>query len=182
MIHTVSNCPDKTAFRYSACRVFLSHIVGCEIKTAQTLSAQEVACVLVPYLLSHRRLFTTEGDPPSNKPNVLAHVAFYNTQSCRKETPCGKSPSFTCIGLQALLDRLHSVRGAVNDPDMCSVVNTTPPAILEPPPCQLATRCWRTIFFVFGDINETLREGLSRIFWLCVVLGKRCCHSGGTFH
>ena len=78
-------------------RVFLAHIVGCENKTAQTLSAQEVACVLVPYFFSHIRLFTTEGDPPSNRPNVLAHVAFYKTQSCRKETPCGKSPSFTCI-------------------------------------------------------------------------------------
>ena len=29
------------------------------------------------------------------------------TQSCGKETPCGKSPSHTRVGSQALLDRLH---------------------------------------------------------------------------
>ena len=31
------------------------------------------------------------------------------TQSCGKETPCGKSPSPTRVGLQALLDRLHGL-------------------------------------------------------------------------
>ena len=32
------------------------------------------------------------------------------TQSCGKETPCGKSPSHTRVGSQALLDRLHGER------------------------------------------------------------------------
>ena len=44
------------------------------------------------------------------------------TQSCGKETPCGKSPSHTRIGSQALLDRLV-FRGAANDPEMFSVAN-----------------------------------------------------------
>ena len=64
-----------------------------------------------------------------NRPSVLVHVAPYehksegvlhstdrvclsmlrpmNTQSCGKETPCGKSPSHTRVGSQALLDRLY---------------------------------------------------------------------------
>ena len=52
------------------------------------------------------------------------------TQSCGKETPCGKSPSDTRIGSQALLDRLV-FRGAAHDPEMFSVAdrqekNSTP--------------------------------------------------------
>ena len=33
------------------------------------------------------------------------------TQSCGKETPCGKSPSHTRVGLQALLDRVTVFAG-----------------------------------------------------------------------
>ena len=43
------------------------------------------------------------------------------TQSCGKETPCGKSPSHSRVGSQALLDRLVFC-GAANDLKMFSVL------------------------------------------------------------
>ena len=59
--------------------------------------------------------FTTEGVLHPTDRMCLPMLRPIYTQSCGKETPCGKSPSHTRVGPQALLDRVTVFRRAAND-------------------------------------------------------------------
>ena len=59
--------------------------------------------------------FTTEGVLHPTDRMCLPMLRPIYTQSCGKETPCGKSPSHTRVGPQALLDRVTVFRQAAND-------------------------------------------------------------------
>ena len=59
-------------------------------------------------------LFTTEGFPHPTDRMCLFMLRPIFTQSCGKEPPCGKSPSHTRVGSQALLDRVTVFAGLLN--------------------------------------------------------------------
>ena len=75
------------------------------------------------------------------------------TQSCGKETPCGKSPSHTRVGPQALLDRVTVFRRAANNLEIQRATNSwntasavhLPQSIHPPATCALVdTECHGT--------------------------------------
>ena len=76
--------------------------------------------------------FTTEGVPPSNRPNVLAHVAFYIHSRAAKRPLAASLPATPALGHRRCLIVFTVFRGAANDPEMFSVADrqekgTTPP-------------------------------------------------------
>ena len=78
--------------------------------SAQLLQLQKPMFILERYfpklVVSQRKGFL---HPTDRMCLPMLHPIF--TQSCGKETPCGKSPSHTRVGLQALLDRVTVFAG-----------------------------------------------------------------------
>ena len=102
----------------------------------------------------------------------------------RQRDLCGKSSCHTRVGSQALFDRFRVFAGLRTTLICVQLLRGKKRIqlrlpILEPQPCQLATRCWRTNFQRYQrDTSWRVVED----FLAGVVLGERCRHSGGTFH
>ena len=82
--------------------------MACQTLSAQLVQPQKQLFITGEVLSEAGRSQRKGFFHPTDRMCLLMLRPIY-TQSCGKETPCGKSPSHTRVGPQALLDRLHGL-------------------------------------------------------------------------